>query len=297
MRAGPGTVASSASRCRSTGASCRLPPSLTTHIASSQIRPIGPTAGSPCSIGSSSFSGHGTLADGRGQRDAGLPSPTAGSILARCRRRACSATAGRRRPYPRPGRRVDRPGSRPITGEEELARMEPVVRAMAHEATSRSTPTTPPPRHAASSWVPASSTTSRLARRPRDGRRGARPRAGAGHDARQGRPAAARDRPAGALRRRGPRGRRLARGRVDAALAAGIDADQIVLDPGWGKFLSLEPAHSWEMLARFDELVARLPPIPVVIGISRKGLLRRAHGRARSALAAHQPRGPAKGPR
>jgi dihydropteroate synthase len=59
--------------------------------------------------------------------------------------------------------------------------------------------------------------------------------------------------------------------RVDAALAVGIHQDQLVLDPGWGKFLSLEPAHSWEMLARFDELVARLAPIPVMIGISRKG--------------------------
>ena len=59
--------------------------------------------------------------------------------------------------------------------------------------------------------------------------------------------------------------------RVDAALAAGIDADQLVLDPGWGKFLSLEPADSWEMLARFDELAARLAPIPLVVGISRKG--------------------------
>ena len=59
--------------------------------------------------------------------------------------------------------------------------------------------------------------------------------------------------------------------RVDAAMAAGIAEDQIVLDPGWGKFLSLEPAHSWEMLARFDELVARLAPLPVVVGISRKG--------------------------
>ena len=59
--------------------------------------------------------------------------------------------------------------------------------------------------------------------------------------------------------------------RVDVALDAGIDADQIVLDPGWGKFLSLDPAHSWEMLARFEELVARLAPIPVMVGISRKG--------------------------
>ena len=61
--------------------------------------------------------------------------------------------------------------------------------------------------------------------------------------------------------------------RVDVALAAGIDADQIVVDPGWGKFLSLEPAHSWEVLARFEQLVARLAPIPVLVGTSRKGFL------------------------
>ena len=61
--------------------------------------------------------------------------------------------------------------------------------------------------------------------------------------------------------------------RVDVALAAGIDAGQIVVDPGWGKFLSLEPAHSWEVLARFEQLVARLAPIPVLVGTSRKGFL------------------------
>jgi dihydropteroate synthase len=59
--------------------------------------------------------------------------------------------------------------------------------------------------------------------------------------------------------------------RVDVALAAGIDAEQIVLDPGWGKFLSLDPVHTWGLLARFDELVARVAPIPVLVGISRKG--------------------------
>ena len=47
--------------------------------------------------------------------------------------------------------------------------------------------------------------------------------------------------------------------------------DQLVVDPGWGKFLSLDPAHSWEVLARFDELAARLAPIPVAVGSSRKG--------------------------
>ena len=82
--------------------------------------------------------------------------------------------------------------------------------------------------------------------------------------------------------------------RVDAALAAGIAADQIVLDPGWGKFRSLEPAHSWELLARFDELVERLA-VPDRGRHLAQGALRRAAGRARSAVAVDQPRGPAKG--
>jgi dihydropteroate synthase len=59
--------------------------------------------------------------------------------------------------------------------------------------------------------------------------------------------------------------------RVNAGLAARIDADQLVLDPGWGKFLSLDPAHSWEILARFDELVTRFTPLPLLVGSSRKG--------------------------
>ena len=42
--------------------------------------------------------------------------------------------------------------------------------------------------------------------------------------------------------------------RIDVALRAGIPQERLVADPGWGRFLSLEPAHSWEMLARFDEL-------------------------------------------
>ena len=65
-----------------------------------------------------------------------------------------------------------------------------------------------------------------------------------------------------------------------------------MLDPGWGKFLSLDPAHTWELLARFDELVARLGADPGADRHLAQGLLRRAHGGARPALAAHQPRAP-----
>ena len=60
--------------------------------------------------------------------------------------------------------------------------------------------------------------------------------------------------------------------RVDVALAAGIDARASSCSTPAGASSSASiPAHTWELLARFDELVARLAPIPVLVGISRKG--------------------------
>ena len=105
------------------------------------------------------------------------------------------------------------PGSRPITGEEELRRLEPVVRALA-PAAILSIDTY----HAATAArclelgaaivndVSALRADPEMAAVVRD------LRPGAGDDAREGRPAAARDRPAGPLPRRGARGRRLAGG-------------------------------------------------------------------------------------
>ncbi len=61
--------------------------------------------------------------------------------------------------------------------------------------------------------------------------------------------------------------------RVDVALAAGVAAERIVLDPGWGRFVSPDPAHSWELLRRFEELAARLAPFPLLVGVSQKGFL------------------------
>lgn len=61
--------------------------------------------------------------------------------------------------------------------------------------------------------------------------------------------------------------------RVEHALARGIVAERLVLDPGWGRFVSLDPAHSFELLRRFDELVERFRPIPLLVGTSRKGFL------------------------
>lgn len=164
------------------------------------------------------------------------------------------------------------PGSAPLGGEAELARVEPVIRALAGTATlSIDT------YHAATAArcvelgaavvndVSALRADPEMAAVVRD----LRPVLVMMH-AKDGPLPHATDRPASYddvvldvadwLKRR-----------VDAALKAGIDQAQLVVDPGWGKFLSLEPAHSWEMLARFDELVARLAPIPVLVGISRKG--------------------------
>jgi dihydropteroate synthase len=164
------------------------------------------------------------------------------------------------------------PGSRPITSDEELLRIEPVVRALAHD-TILSIDTY----HAATAArcielgariindVSALRADPGMAAVVRD----LGPVLVMMH-AKDGPLPHATDRPIRYEDVVREVGDRLA-ARVDAALAAGIDADQLVLDPGWGKFLSLEPRDSWEMLARFDELVARFTPIPVMIGISRKG--------------------------
>jgi dihydropteroate synthase len=165
------------------------------------------------------------------------------------------------------------PGSRPITGEEELLRLEPVVRGLAREAIlSIDT------YHAATAArcielgarvvndVSALRADPEMAAVVRD----LGPVLVMMH-AKDGPLPHATDRPV----RYGDIVREVGdwlSARVDIALAAGIDADQLVLDPGWGKFLSLDPAHSWELLARFGELAARLAPFPLVVGISRKGL-------------------------
>ena len=147
------------------------------------------------------------------------------------------------------------PGSRPITSDEELRRLEPVVRALAGEAVlSIDT------YHAATAErcimlgasvindVSALRADPEMVAIVRD----LRPVLVMMH-AKDGPLPHATDRPA----HYDDVVRDVAdwlSARVDVALKAGIDADQIVVDPGWGKFLSLEPDHSWEMLARFEEL-------------------------------------------
>ncbi|MDT4960228.1 MAG: dihydropteroate synthase, partial [Pseudonocardiales bacterium] len=57
--------------------------------------------------------------------------------------------------------------------------------------------------------------------------------------------------------------------RVDAALAAGVDRDQLVLDPGLG--FAKTSAHNWALLASLESLVAL--GFPVLVASSRKSFL------------------------
>jgi dihydropteroate synthase len=59
--------------------------------------------------------------------------------------------------------------------------------------------------------------------------------------------------------------------RVDAALAAGVRADALVLDPGLG--FAKRAEHDWALLHRLDELIAL--GFPVLVGASRKRFLGR----------------------
>jgi dihydropteroate synthase len=64
--------------------------------------------------------------------------------------------------------------------------------------------------------------------------------------------------------------------RLEFAVAAGVDEERILLDPGIGFGKTAE--HNLELLARLDELVAI--GRPVLIGTSRKSFLGRLTGRA-----------------
>ncbi|WP_375497332.1 dihydropteroate synthase [uncultured Jatrophihabitans sp.] len=59
--------------------------------------------------------------------------------------------------------------------------------------------------------------------------------------------------------------------RVDAAVAAGIDVDRLVLDPGLGFAKTGE--HNWQLLAQLDVIVGL--GLPVLVGASRKSFLGR----------------------
>jgi dihydropteroate synthase len=61
--------------------------------------------------------------------------------------------------------------------------------------------------------------------------------------------------------------------RADHAVMRGIPAERLVLDPGWGKFVSLDPQDSFRLLEQFARLTERFSPIPLLVGVSRKGFL------------------------
>ena len=57
--------------------------------------------------------------------------------------------------------------------------------------------------------------------------------------------------------------------RVDAAVAAGVDERELILDPGLG--FAKNAGHNWQLLGRLAELVDL--GLPVLIGASRKRFL------------------------
>src|SRR5581483_798324 len=68
--------------------------------------------------------------------------------------------------------------------------------------------------------------------------------------------------------------------RLDAVCAAGVDLDQVILDPGIG--FAKKAEHNWTLLARLDRLLTLGRPL--LIGASRKsflGALLEADGAAR----------------
>jgi dihydropteroate synthase type 2 len=67
--------------------------------------------------------------------------------------------------------------------------------------------------------------------------------------------------------------------RIAALEAAGIARARLVLDPGMGFFLGPTPAASLAVLARLGELKARFG-LPVLVSVSRKSFLRALTGRA-----------------
>lgn len=61
------------------------------------------------------------------------------------------------------------------------------------------------------------------------------------------------------------------RGRRDAAVAAGIDASRIILDPGLGHFVSSLPRYSFQIIARLREFADL--GCPLLLSPSRKSFL------------------------
>lgn len=61
--------------------------------------------------------------------------------------------------------------------------------------------------------------------------------------------------------------------RIETCLKAGIAAEQLVVDPGLGRFVSADPEYSWRILEGIGRLIEAVAPVPLMIGASRKGFL------------------------
>jgi dihydropteroate synthase len=61
------------------------------------------------------------------------------------------------------------------------------------------------------------------------------------------------------------------RERIDAAVAAGVPHDRLIVDPGIG--FGKTPAHSIELLHRLAEFKAALGDLPLLVGTSRKRVI------------------------
>jgi dihydropteroate synthase len=72
------------------------------------------------------------------------------------------------------------------------------------------------------------------------------------------------------------------RARLDALMKAGLAAEQIVLDPGFG--FAKQPEHNWRLLAGLEQVLAL--GRPVLVGTSRKRFLAEALGADRAGGAA-----------
>jgi dihydropteroate synthase len=69
------------------------------------------------------------------------------------------------------------------------------------------------------------------------------------------------------------------RDRLNTLEHAGIDRSRVILDPGMGYFLGVNPGASFAALAAIGTLRANFD-LPVLVGVSRKSFLRAVTGRA-----------------
>lgn len=65
---------------------------------------------------------------------------------------------------------------------------------------------------------------------------------------------------------------------IDRAMKAGVSVDQLILDPGFGAFLSSDSGVNLQLLARFGELASHFKSFEILVGVSRKGFLDRWPG-------------------